>query len=161
TRYDGQADVPTFAEALAIARAHNVGIYPELKHPTFLKRAGLDPFAPFVAAVQAGGGQGGANKMFLPCLRILALLPEGMMSLVRWNCIQLMSAEGGPWDRQDMTYASMLSDDELRGIAAYARGIGVEKSLILPRDAGERSLPATDLCARAHRAGLKVHAWTF
>jgi glycerophosphoryl diester phosphodiesterase len=55
----------------------------------------------------------------------------------------------------------MISDAGLRDIAQYARGIGVEKSLIIPRDGEGRSLPPTDLVARAHLQRLLVHAWTF
>ena len=41
--YDGQETIPTFAEALALANEAGVGIYPELKHPTFLRERGVDP----------------------------------------------------------------------------------------------------------------------
>ena len=57
-----------------------------------------------------------------------------------------------------------LSNAGLAAIAAYADGIGVEKyGLLIPRDAQQRLRPeqASDLPARAHRAGLLVHAWTF
>jgi len=161
TAFDGQEEIPTFAEALALARSHNVGIYPELKHPTFLRAAGLDPFPVFVAAVHAGGGQAAADKMFLQCFETWPLKQAVAMSSIRWQTIQLMSAEGGPWDRRDATYAQMASDAGLREMAAYATGIGVEKAMIVPRDGGDHSLAPTDLIARAHRAGLKVHAWTF
>ena len=161
TDYDGQEEIPTFAEALVLAREKGAGIYPELKHPTFLKEQGLDPFPVFVAAVRAGGGQAAADKMFLQCFETWPLVQAATMSSIRWNCIQLMSAAGGPRDRRDRTYAQMSSDEGLREVAGYARGIGVEKAMIIPRDAAANSLPSTDLIARAHRAGLRVHAWTF
>jgi glycerophosphoryl diester phosphodiesterase len=53
-----------------------------------------------------------------------------------------------------------LTDDGLRAIAEYARGIGPEKPLIIPRDAATIAAP-TDLVARAHGANLVVHPWTF
>jgi glycerophosphoryl diester phosphodiesterase len=55
----------------------------------------------------------------------------------------------------------MLSGDGLRRIADYARGLGAEKSLIIPRDAASNLAPPTDLVARAHAANLVVHPWTF
>jgi glycerophosphoryl diester phosphodiesterase len=60
-----------------------------------------------------------------------------------------------------LTYADMLRGDGVKRIAAYADGIGPNKSLIVPRDGGGRSLAPTDLVTRAHAAGLKVHPWTF
>jgi glycerophosphoryl diester phosphodiesterase len=161
TAYDGQEEIPTFAEVLDLARSRGVGIYPELKHPSFLRGAGHDPVEPFVAAVNAAGGQRAADIMFVQCFEVAPLLQLAGMSSLRWRLVQLVAAEGGPWDRQDTTYARMLTDEGLRRIAGYAAGIGPEKSLIIPRDAQRRSLPATDLVARAHGAGLVVHPWTF
>jgi len=161
TAFDGQEQIPTFAEALALAQQRGVGIYPELKHPTFLREQGLDPVPAFIGAVNDGGGQRAADKMFVQCFEIGALRTLAQMSSINWTCIQLVSADGGPWDRRDLTYAQILTDDGLRSIAEYARGIGVEKALIIARDAQNRSLAPTDLVQRAHAANLRVHAWTF
>lgn len=161
SQYDGQEQIPTFAEVLALAREHDVGIYPELKHPTFLKTLGLDPVPAFIAAVRAGGGQMAADKMFVQCFEIWPLVQLASMSSIRWTCIQLVSASGGPWDQRGNSYADMLTDAGLREIAAYARGIGPEKTLILPRDAQNDAIAPTDLVVRAHAANLQVHPWTF
>lgn len=161
TAFDGQEEIPTFAEALALAQQAGVGIYPELKHPTFLGEQGLDPVPAFIGAVREGGGQRAADIMYVQCFEIGALRTLAQMSSIRWQCVQLVSADGGPWDRRDLTYAQMLTNDGLREIATYARGLGAEKALIIPRGADGRSLAPTDLVARAHAAGLVVHPWTF
>lgn len=161
TAYNGQEAIPTFAEALALAQSAGVGIYPELKHPTFLREQGLDPAPAFIADVRAGGGQRAADAMFVQCFEIGALRTLAQMSSIRWQCVQLVSASGGPWDNRDLSYADMLSDSGLRHVAEYARGLGAEKALIIPRDAAGRSAAPTDLVARAQSAGLAVHAWTF
>lgn len=160
-RYNGQDEIPTFAEALALARDAGVGIYPELKHPTFLRDAGLDPVPAFIGAVNEGGGQAAADRMFVQCFEVWPLRRLAEMSSMRWTCVQLVSVSGGPWDRRDLSYARMLTDDGLRAIAEYARGIGPEKALIIPRDSGGRLLAPTDLVQRAHAANLVVHPWTF
>src|SRR5687768_8593086 len=41
TKFDGQFEVPTFDEVLALARKHDVGVYPETKHPTYFDKLGL------------------------------------------------------------------------------------------------------------------------
>lgn len=161
TAYDGQEAIPTFAEALALAQSAGVGIYPELKHPTFLREQGLDPAPAFIADVRAGGGQRAADAMFVQCFEMGALRTLAQMSSIRWQCVQLVSASGGPWDNRDLSYADMLSDSGLRHVAEYARGLGAEKALIIPRDAAGRSAAPTDLVGRARSAGLVVHAWTF
>ena len=161
TAYDGQEEIPTFAEVLALARETGVGVYPELKHPTFLREQGLDPVPAFVDTVRAAGGQRAADAMFVQCFEAGALLQLAAMSSPRWTLVQLIAASGRPWDRPDASYADMIADSGLAEIAGYARGIGVEKSLIIPRDGEGRSLPPTDLVTRAHGAGLLAHAWTF
>ncbi|MGD9814570.1 MAG: glycerophosphodiester phosphodiesterase family protein [Hyphomonadaceae bacterium] len=159
--YDGQEQIPTFAEALELAQQAGVGIYPELKHPTFLREAGVDPVPAFIAAVREGGGQRAADIMYVQCFEVGALEALARMSSLRWSCIQLVSAADGPWDRRETSYAQMLRDDGLRAIAEYARGIGVEKTLIIPRSADGATLAPTNLVSRAYAAGLLVHAWTF
>ncbi|MEZ5995525.1 MAG: glycerophosphodiester phosphodiesterase family protein [Hyphomonadaceae bacterium] len=161
TVFDGREDIPTFDEVMALAIEEDVGVYPELKHPTFLREHGLDPLEALVAAIGRYGGQTAANRTIVQCFEIGELRALAQMSSIRWSAIQLIAAQGGPWDRRDLTYAQMLTDDGLRGIAEYASGIGVEKALIVPLDREGGSLPATDLIARAHAANLKVHAWTF
>lgn len=163
TAYDGQEAIATFAEALTLAMDSGVGIYPELKHPTFLRERGLDPLAALFSAVDAAGGQSAADRMFVQCFEVGPLLTLASMSSLSWNCVQLIASSGGPWDRPGTTYTEMIADQGLlamrmeRGVTA----IGVEKTLVIPRDGAGRSLPPTDLVARAHAAGLLVHAWTF
>lgn len=162
TAYDGQEQIPTFAEALALSRGANVGIYPELKHPTFLRGAGFDPLPAFIAAVNQGGGQAAADKMWVQCFEVGALRTLAQMSSIRWRCIQLMSVEGGPFDlAPEVSYQDMISDRGLAAIREYALGIGVEKAMIIPRDGAARSQAPTQLITAAHAAHLEVHAWTF
>ncbi|MGD9980019.1 MAG: glycerophosphodiester phosphodiesterase family protein [Hyphomonadaceae bacterium] len=161
TQYNDQDAIPTFAEALALAQQHGRGIYPELKHPTFLREQGVDPVPAFIAAVREAGGQSAADIMYVQCFEIGAIRTLAQMSSLRWRCVQLASAEGGAWDQRKTSYASMLSDDGLRRIAEYARGIGAEKALVIPRGGDNNLALPTDLVARAHAANLVVHAWTF
>jgi glycerophosphoryl diester phosphodiesterase len=161
TAFDGQEEIPTFDEAMALAGEHDVGIYPELKHPTFLREQGFDSMGALIGAIHRAGGQEAANRTVVQCFEIGPLRTLAQMSSIRWTCIQLIAAEGGPWDRRDLRYADMLTDEGLAAIDDYANGIGVEKSLIIPRGSDGRSLAPTDLVARAHAKNLQVHAWTF
>ncbi|MEZ5971868.1 MAG: glycerophosphodiester phosphodiesterase family protein [Hyphomonadaceae bacterium] len=159
--YNDTYEIPTFAEALALAQQHGKGIYPELKHPTFLRECGVDPVPAFIAAVNEAGGQNAANIMYVQCFEIGAIQALAQMSSIQWSCIQLAAAEGGPWDQRGTSYAEMLAGDGLRRIREYAVGVGVEKSLVIPRDGANNLGAPTDLVARAHAKNLLVHAWTF
>lgn len=161
THYNDQFEIPTFAEALALAQQHGKGIYPELKHPTFLREQGVDPAPAFIAAVREAGGQAAADIMYVQCFEIAPLRTLAQMSSIRWQCVQLVAADGSPWDAREQTAANLFTDDGLRRIAEYARGIGPEKSLVIARDAANNLAQPTGLVGRAHAANLVVHPWTF
>lgn len=161
TAFDGQEQILTLAEAFALAQQHGVMIVPELKHVTYLKGVGLDPLPAFVETVRAAGGQRAADIAIVECFEKDVLMRLASMSSMRWQCVQLMTSQGGPVDQPGMTYAQMISEEGLRAVREYAVGIGVEKAMLIPRSAQNSALPPTDLAARAHAAGLKVIVWTF
>ena len=70
------------------------------------------------------------------------------------------------------TFGYLVTDEGLKEVAEYADGIGPWKRYIVstvvttppgpgPGEAALKLLPANDLIARAHAAGLLVHTWTF
>jgi glycerophosphoryl diester phosphodiesterase len=86
---------------------------------------------------------------------------KSLRGKTRLRLVQLVASEGGPADGAVASYGAMLTAEGFAGIAAYADAIGAEKSLVIPRTgAGDLSAP-TGLVAQAHKAGLKVHVWTF
>ena len=159
TKFNGQFPVPTLAEIIALVRAseagsgRRIGLYPELKHPSFLQAQGHDVVALLVAELHGAGYRSGDEPVFLQCFEIAPLVR--LAGLTELRLIQLLSAEGGPADRPGLTYAAMLAPDTLPRIADYADGIGVELGLVLEPDGS-----STGLVQAAHDAGLLVHAWT-
>jgi glycerophosphoryl diester phosphodiesterase len=157
--WDGNDPVPTFAEVCALARSHGVGVYPETKHPSYFDGLGLPHDGPLLAVLTEYGFDSAAAPVFIQSFEIANLRRLAAKTKVR--LIQLMSSSGGPSDEPALTYAQMASPAGLIAIAGYAQGIGVEKTMIIPRGLTGESAPATDLIVRAHGAGLLVHAWTF
>ncbi len=165
TDSDGAFDVPTFEEILAfladanMGRETPVGVYPETKHPSYFASIGLPHEAPLLALLDAYGYRGRAAPLFIQSFEVGNL--KALRAKSDLPLIQLMEAEGGPADIPGTSYAAMASPEGLKAIAAYADGIGPNKTMIIPRTAlGALGSPTT-LVRDAHAAGLKVHPWTF
>jgi glycerophosphoryl diester phosphodiesterase len=171
TVWDGRFAVPTFEEVLALVASENtkperrgrpLGVYPETKHPTYFEEVGLPLEKPLLAALGAHGLDRADAPVFIQSFEVANL--RRLAALTRVPLVQLVEAGGRPWDftsgRVARTYADMVRPEGLREIASYARGIGVHKSLLIPRDGGGRSLPPTSLVRDAHAASLLVHVWT-
>jgi glycerophosphoryl diester phosphodiesterase len=173
--YDGKLEIPTFEEILALrdreskARGRTIGVYPETKHPSFhralgltledrvletLARHGLDRAdAPvFIQSFESANLQYLRRKTKIPLVQLLddhALeYSEDGRKVVRVTIAQLGDGRGGqpPTSFED--------------IAKYAAAIGPWKRQIV-RDTGAQGLLITSLIEQAHRAKLRVHAYTF
>ena len=160
TRFDGQAEIPTFDEVIALAQkasketGRTIGVYPETKHPTYFASIGLPTDQRLVDRLKAAGWDRADAPVFIQSFEVDNLKRLKGMTQVR--LIQLMASDGGPADHAAPSYAAMSTPEGLKAVARYAYGIGPERSQILPA-AGA----ATSLVADAHAAGLKVHPWTF
>ncbi|MFD0848276.1 glycerophosphodiester phosphodiesterase [Sphingosinicella xenopeptidilytica] len=159
TANDGRFEIPTLGEIIALAKARGVGIYPETKHPSYFASIGLSLEPKLVAALDAAGWRDADAPVFIQSFEVNNLKRLDAMTGVR--LIQLVAAEGGPADGAHETYAEMLTPEGLKAVAAYADGIGPEKTLVIARGPDMRLAAPTRLVADAHTAGLKVHPWTF
>ena len=163
TAFDGLYQVPTFQEVIDLAKRRQVGIYPETKHPTYFRSIGLPLEGPLVRTLRANGYQGRNARVFIQSFEVGNLRRLNRMTDV--PLVQLIDATGKPYDfvvsGDPRTYADLVTPAGLAEVATYADGVGVNKDLIVPRDAQNRLLSPTTLVRDAHRAGLLVHSWTF
>ena len=166
---NGQFEVPTFAEVIALAKrksaetGRTIGIYPETKHPTYFRGIGLPLEEPLLALLQENGYRGRTASVYIQSFEVGNL--KRLREVTDLPLIQLMEAAGRPWDftvTGDLrTYHDMATPAGLKEIATYADGIGPDKRMIVPEGPDHHLLPPTLLVADAHAAGLLVHPWTF
>jgi glycerophosphoryl diester phosphodiesterase len=148
--WDGQFEVPTFDEVIEVAQqlgkelGRPIGVYPETKHPTYFRNIGLPLEDRLLAALDRHGWNTAAAPVFIQSFEtnLRELRPKTSIKLT-----QLLEGK-------------IPTDQALRTIKSYADGIGPNTRLVIPAIADGTLLPATDLVARAHAAGLLVHVWT-
>lgn len=158
-RFDGLYQVPTFAEVVALVKAREaetgmrIGLYPELKHPSFLmQETGIDTAALLLQELDRAG-LAPDDPVYIQSFEIAPL--RQVNAAGNWKLVQLMAPDGGPADAPAMRYADMAKAAGLLEIATYADAVGVATPMVLSADG-----TPTGLVSTAQDAGLGVHVWT-
>jgi len=169
TRYDGRYRIPTFAEVLGLARRESVrrrrriGVYPETKHPTYFAGIGLPLEPPLLRELGQVGWDRRSAPVFVQSFEVSNL--RWLSTRTRVRLVQLVGSAGAPYDvvaaGGDTRYADMVTPRGLAALSGYAFGVGPDKSLLIPRAAGDVLGEATAVVDDAHAAGLVVHPHTF
>jgi len=153
--FDGTDPILTFEEVVEIARAETkrtgrtIGVYPEMKHPSYFAGVGLAFEGRMAAALKAAGLDAHDAPVFVQCFEVAPL--KTIRPLTRAPLVQLMSLEGGPADNSAVSYAQMATADGLKAISAYADGVGPEWKMVVPVTDGRRPEgPSLDRPGRKH-----------
>lgn len=159
-RFDGLYAVPTFAEILQLVQAkqaetgRTIGIYPELKHPTFLlQEAGIDTVDLLVTALRTADLDDADDAVFVQSFEVAPL--RRLNGMIEAPLVQLVAADGGPADQPALTYADMITQSGMAEVATYADAVGPDMRLVLELDGTPSALVTI-----AHANDLKVHSWT-
>ncbi|MFF7531331.1 glycerophosphodiester phosphodiesterase [Streptomyces bobili] len=169
TLYNGRWEIPTFEEVLrwqdeqTRERGKQVWIYPELKHPTYFRRLGLN-LEERVAKLLRRHGKDGRNAPVI----LQSFEPTSIQRLDKMVgnplVVLLSGATTRPWDFVETgdprTVADLVTVKGLREIAGYAQGIGPTLDLVVPKDAAGNLTTPTTLVKDAHAAGLILHPYT-
>ena len=155
TASDGLWRIPTFAEILQLRASlsrelgRQIIVYPELKHPSYLRQLGHATEEMIVEDLAAHGLVGPDQPVYVQCFESATLAHLRQRCGVESPLLQLMSG-GQSW-----------SDGELEAWAVDADGIGPDKASVVAVTADGDLDGPTGLVEAAHEAGLFVHPYTF
>jgi glycerophosphoryl diester phosphodiesterase len=169
TQYDGLYEIPTFDEVLALAneesrkQGRTIGVAPETKHPTYFQSIGLPLEKPLLRSLTRAGRNSSNSKVVIQSFETTNL--RKLATQTRVPLVQLTSAVGAPYDLKvagdPRSYADIMTPTGLREVARYAKWLSPEKNSVIPRNAAGFLTPPSPVVKDAHRAGLKVVAYTF
>ena len=150
TIYDGRYPVPTFQEVIDLAKrashryGREIGIAPEIKHPTYFREQGMPLEPPLVRALTRNGLNRAGATVWVQSFEVGNLIR--LRSMLHVRLVQLLSASGAPYDfvaaGDGRTYADLVTPAGLREIARYADAMGPDKT---------RSFHATPQVPCSHR----------
>ena len=150
----------------------NVGIYPEIKDPSFYRHEGKDISRVVLQVLKQYGYSRPTDNIYLQSFDPLELqrihrqlftqyqMKIPLVQLIAKTNWQLTShyQDGRAVNYQ---YDWMLKAGGMQKIAQYAQGIGPWKNMLIAGNSRADNLNITPLLKRAHAAGLQVHPYTF
>lgn len=170
TIHDGLYQVPTLAQVLDLRAAlskelkREIGVYPEIKHPTYFRSIGLPLEEPLVRTLKQARINDRDDPVFVQSFELTPLQRlRGELGL-RVPTVFLTGGSGAPYDLvaagDPRTYADLTTRRGLQSISGFVDGLGPEKNQVVPRTADGALGQPTTLVRDAHRAGLTVHPYT-
>lgn len=161
-RQKSSFQVPTFREFIELveglnkSRKKNIGIYPEMKSPSFHKRHKKDILKETWKILKEYGYTSGKKKVIVQCFDSVALKEFKRRYNPKFPLIQLIGDNS--WKESPDDFKKMLTIKGLKEVKKYADGIGPWfPQLIKPVG---RSYKMTPLAKIAKGLGLKVHTYT-
>lgn len=130
----------------------NVGVYPEVKVPTWHRQHGCDLGKLVLDCLAEFGYQGREDPVFVQCFDPVELLRLRSELKTQLKLIQLIGS--GVEDGVD--HEQLASPEGLKQLAATVDGLGPSLTRLV--DAGGQPVAFTD---QAHALGLAVHPYTF
>ena len=151
--------IPTLEEELQMIQGLNqstgrkVGIYPEIKQPAWHRLEGHDISRIVLPILQKYGYNSRDDLCYVQCFEYAEV--KRIRQELGWQgrLIMLMGGGGKGSDGTDFDY--LRSPQGLAELKQVADGIGPAISSIV-----DNNRQVTDLVAKAHAAGLKVHPYT-
>lgn len=166
---DGLHQVPTLEEIIQLVQQQEkllnkkIGLIPEIKHSTYFRGLHFDVEKSLVGMLKKHKLNTKDSFVMIQSFEVGNL--KNLRKMTPVSLVQLIEDPNKkPYDVEkaggSLTYMAMISDAGLADIKKYADWVSPHKGYIVQVDAKNQT-HASDLVARAHKAGLKVMPYTF
>ena len=145
-------------QGLNQSTGRRVGIYPELKYPSWHANEGKDLSAALLPILRRYGFLSPDAPIFVQCFEAAELRRLRLEFKVQLPLIQLIGLNS--WNHANADYDAMLTPTGLADIATYAQGIGPHIEQVFDHLASGNLPALTSLPADARAAGLQIHPYT-
>ena len=184
---DGQYQILTLEEMIDIVQAgakkagRTVGIYPEIKLPSFHHQAGLPIEDRLLDVLKKAGYTSASSPVFIQSfeqgnlqylktktdIRLMQLI-DGSGTDPETGAVQFKPPSDKPYDwvlsGRAGTYADLLTPQGLDEVTKYATVVAPWKrhllAFVMGADGKPQPVKRQDIIDNAHARGLKVHIWT-
>lgn len=167
--YNGKFAIPTLEEVLALSKELSntsgrvIGVYPEIKHPTYFKKIGLPLEAKILSALNSYGFKSASDPVFIQSFEPTSLKEIRAKSTIRTTQL-LARPEERPYDvvaaNGTLTFGAMLTPQGLKDLTSYATVICPHKWYVSRFENG-KFVDVMPVVSAAKQAGLEVHLWGF
>ncbi len=147
-----------FIQGLSASLGRPLGIYPEIKQPSFHRSEGKDISRIVLETLSKYGYVSPESPCFVQCFEEPETLRCRQELKFTLRLIQLL--EDRDWKPLLAADRRADLDAALVRVAQYARGIGPNIGLLVSEFRGDGTFKATELASAAHHHGLAIHTWT-
>lgn len=173
SRYNGWFEIPSleevidFVAATSTAYGKNIGLIPEIKHPTHFRKIGLPSEDKLVEILDHHPytRQTAVEIQSFEPTALRYLHQKIGQNYPNWKLMFLLGDPDVPpadilASDDKTTYRNLITKEGLRDIRRYADAIGPANEYLIPKDNTGQWLQPTSLIQDAHEAGLLVHSYT-
>lgn len=155
-RHNGQYKIPTLQEYIEVAQApggRKIGIYPETKDPEWVNSLDIMQYTntTFEQLLVEELARYGYTKPTDPCF-VQSFSEKSLQRLRELTQLPLIMLA----NKEDQ----LMTDEKLKELSRFCYGIGPHTAHIVEVSDGY-IVNTTDYVSRVHKAGLKIHPYTF
>jgi len=161
----GRFEVPTLAEEIELIQGLNqstgrdVGIYPEIKSPSWHRREGKAISRIVLGVLDQYGYRKKSDNIYLQCFDADETRRIRTELKCKLKLVQLIGENH--WKESPTDFDELRTEAGMRAIAEYADGIGPSLSHVVRGRNNHGDVEITNLVWWAHQYNLQVHPYTF